>query len=57
MEVKPKKIARKSTNAARHKKAKKEKVKLNKLERVIEKRAEKIIRMACQEFSPSKKSF
>ena len=57
MDVKPKKKARKSTNAARHKKAKKEKVKLDKLERVMERRAEKIIRMACQEFSPSKKSF
>ena len=57
MDVQPKKKARKSTNAARHKKAKKQKVKLDKLERVIERRSEKIIRMACQEFQSNKKSF
>ena len=34
-----------------------QKVKLDKLERVMEKRAEKIIRMACQEFQATKKSF
>ena len=44
-------------HAARHKKAKKQKVKLDKLERVMEKRAEIIICMACQEFQATKKSF
>ena len=48
VEVEPYSKKRKSTNAARYKKRKPEPVKLDKLERVQEKRSEKVIRMASR---------